>query len=103
MKEKISELIKDSIQEYNVFLEDAFVDTEDGKKRLNIVLDSEETIDLNRITDASRVIFSAGQLQCLEFFKIQIGTVFKITGGIKHPFPVFCSAEKCFLSGRKCL
>lgn len=56
MKEKISELIKDSIQEYNVFLEDAFVDTEDGKKRLNIVLDSEETIDLNRITDASRVI-----------------------------------------------
>jgi len=56
MKERISELIKDSIQEYNVFLEDAFVDTEDGKKRLNIVLDSEETIDLNRITDASRVI-----------------------------------------------
>ncbi len=56
MKEKISELIKDSIQEYNVFLEDAFVDTEDGKKRLNIVLDSEEIIDLNRITDASRVI-----------------------------------------------
>ena len=56
MKEKISEVIKDSIQEYNVFLEDAFVDTEDGKKRLNIVLASEETIDLNRITDASRVI-----------------------------------------------
>ena len=56
MKKKISELIKDSIQEYNVFLEDAFVDTEDGKKRLNIVLDSEEIIDLNRITDASRVI-----------------------------------------------
>ena len=56
MKEKISELIKDSIQEYNVFLEDAFVDTEDGKKRLNIVLASEETIDLNRIADASRVI-----------------------------------------------
>ena len=56
MKEKISELIKDSIQEYNVLLEDAFVDTEDGKKRLNIVLDSEEIIDLNRITDASRVI-----------------------------------------------
>lgn len=56
MKERVNELIKDSIEEFNVFLEDAFVDTEDGKKRLNIVLDSEEIIDLNRITEASRVI-----------------------------------------------
>ena len=56
MKERINELIKDSIEEFNVFLEDAFVDTEEGKKRLNVVLDSEEIIDLNRITEASRVI-----------------------------------------------
>ena len=56
MKEKINELIKDSIEKFNVYVDDAFVDTEEGKKRLNIVLDSAETIDLNRITEASRVI-----------------------------------------------
>lgn len=56
MKEKINELIKDSIEEFNAYVDDAFVDTEEEKKRLNIVLDSEEVIDLNRITEASRVI-----------------------------------------------
>ena len=56
MKEKIANLVNDAIQEYNVFVDDAFIDEEEGKKRFNIVLDSEETIDLNRITDASRVI-----------------------------------------------
>jgi len=30
--------------------------TEEGKKVFNIVLDSDEVIDLNRITEASRVI-----------------------------------------------
>ena len=50
MKEKINELIKDSIEKFNVYVDDAFVDTEENKKRLNIVLDSEEIIDLNRIT-----------------------------------------------------
>jgi len=44
------------MEEFNVYVDDAFVDTEEGKKRLNIVLDSAETIDLNRITEASRVI-----------------------------------------------
>ena len=56
MKERVNELIKDSTEEFNVYVDDAFVDTEEGKKRLNIVLDSAETIDLNRITEASRVI-----------------------------------------------
>ena len=56
MKEKVNELIKDSMEEFNVYVDDAFVDTEEGKKRLNIVLDSAEIIDLNRITEASRVI-----------------------------------------------
>ncbi len=56
MKERVNELIKDSMEEFNVYVDDAFVDTEEGKKRLNIVLDSAETIDLNRITEASRVI-----------------------------------------------
>jgi ribosome maturation factor RimP len=56
MKEKVSELLNDSISEYNVFVDDAYVDVEEGKKVFHIVLDSNEVIDLNRITDASRVI-----------------------------------------------
>ena len=56
MKDEIDSLIQDKIRDFNVFLEDAFVDEEEGKKRLNIVLNSEEVIDLNRITEASRVI-----------------------------------------------
>ncbi len=56
MKEKIESLIKDSIEDLNVFLVDSFIDEEEGKKRLNIVLDSNEIIDLNKITEASRII-----------------------------------------------
>ncbi len=56
MKDTINSLISDSIKEFNVYLDDAFIDTEEGKKRLNIVLDSEDIIDLNRITEASRII-----------------------------------------------
>ena len=56
MKEKVAELVNESIQEWNVFVEDAFIETEEGKKKFNIVLDSEEVIDLNRITEVSRVI-----------------------------------------------
>ena len=56
MKENIANLVNDSIKELNVFVEDAFISTEEGKKVFNIVLDSEEVIDLNKITDASRII-----------------------------------------------
>ena len=56
MKEKVSNLLNDKIKELNVFVDDAFISTEEGKKIFNIVLDSEEVIDLNRITDASRII-----------------------------------------------
>ena len=56
MKEKISELVDESIKELNVFVDDAFTSTEEGKKIFNIVLDSEEVIDLNKITEASRII-----------------------------------------------
>ena len=40
----------------NVFVDDAFISEEEGKKIFNIVLDSDEVIDLNKITDASRII-----------------------------------------------
>ena len=56
MKEKIINLVGFAIQEYNVFVDDVFVATEEGKKALNIVLDSDQVIDLNLITKASRVI-----------------------------------------------
>ena len=56
MKKKVEELVGEAIEEYNVFVDDVFIDTVEGKKVFNIVLDSDEAIDLNRITDASRVI-----------------------------------------------
>ena len=56
MKEKIASLVNDSISKWNVYVDDAYLDVEENKTRLNIVLDSEEVIDLNKITEASRVI-----------------------------------------------
>ena len=56
MKKKIASLVNESIKDLNVFVDDAFTSTEEGKKIFNIVLDSEEVIDLNRITEASRII-----------------------------------------------
>lgn len=56
MKEKIESLINNDITDLGVFVDDAFISTEEGKKIFNIVLDSNEVIDLNKITDASRII-----------------------------------------------
>ena len=56
MKEEISELVNDKIKDLNVFVDDAFTSEEEGKKIFNIVLDSDEVIDLNKITEASRII-----------------------------------------------
>ena len=56
MKEKVSSLVNESIKGLNVFVDDAFISTEEGKKIFNIVLDSDEVIDLNKVTEASRII-----------------------------------------------
>ena len=56
MKTHVAELVNESIKELGVFVDDAYISTEEGKKIFNIVLDSEEIIDLNKITDASRII-----------------------------------------------
>lgn len=56
MKNKIAELVNSSIKELNVFVDDAFTEEVEGKKVFNIVLDSDEVIDLNKITEASRII-----------------------------------------------
>ena len=56
MKTQVEKLVNDSIKELNVFVDDAFISEEEGKKLFNIILDSDEVIDLNRITKASRII-----------------------------------------------
>ena len=56
MKDKLTNLVGEKIEKLNVFVDDVFISTEEGKKILNIVLDSEEVIDLNLITEASRII-----------------------------------------------
>ena len=56
MKEKVSTLVDESIKDLNVFVDDAFISEEEGKKVFNIVLDSDEVIDLNRVTETSRII-----------------------------------------------
>ena len=56
MKEKVSTLVDESIKELNVYVDDVFISEEEGKKIFNIVLDSDEVIDLNRVTEASRII-----------------------------------------------
>lgn len=57
MKEKIIDLVSDYLGEFQVYIDDVFVSMEEGKKILNIVLDSNVgVIDLNLITEASRVI-----------------------------------------------
>lgn len=56
MKEQVAKLVDKEIESLNVFVDDAFVSIEEGKKLFNIVLDSEEVIDLNKITEASRII-----------------------------------------------
>ena len=53
---EIENLVNDKIKDLNVFVEDAYISNQEGKKIFNIVLDSNETIDLNKITDASRII-----------------------------------------------
>ena len=57
MKEKIIDLVSDHLGKFQVYIDDVFVSVEEGKKILNIVLDSNVgVIDLNLITEASRVI-----------------------------------------------
>ena len=56
MTEQVRELVDGAIKELGVFVDSAFISTEEGKKIFNIVLDSSEIIDLNKITDASRII-----------------------------------------------
>ena len=56
MKDKVIALVEKDIKDLNVVVDDVYISTEEGKDILNIVLDSSEVIDLNRVTEASRII-----------------------------------------------
>lgn len=56
MKEIVESLVNSEIKELNLYVSDAFISKVEGKEVLNIVLDSEEVIDLEKITEASRII-----------------------------------------------
>ena len=56
MKEEVANLVNKKIKDLNVFVEDAYISNQEGKKIFNIVLDSNDSIDLNKITEASRII-----------------------------------------------
>lgn len=56
MKDTINKLVESKLKELNVFVDDAYIEKNEGKDVLYIVLDSEEIIDLNKITDCSRII-----------------------------------------------
>lgn len=56
MTEQVAALVNENIKELGVFVSDAYISEDEGKKIFNIELDSEEIIDLNKITEASRII-----------------------------------------------
>ncbi len=56
MKEEVGNLVNAAIKDLNVYVDDAYISEEEGKKIFNIVLDSSEIIDLNKVTEASRII-----------------------------------------------
>jgi ribosome maturation factor RimP len=56
MREKINNLVKEEIDKLNISISDVNIEKVEGKNVLNIELDCEETIDLNKITEASTII-----------------------------------------------
>lgn len=56
IKEIVASLVDSKIKDLNIYVSDAFKSKEEGKIIFNIVLDSNEVIDLNKITEASRII-----------------------------------------------
>lgn len=52
----IKSLIDDKIKDLNLFVSSVYYSNEEGVKTLNIELDSEEIIDVNKITAATKII-----------------------------------------------
>lgn len=56
MKEKVSEAVNDKIKHLNMFVSDVYMSDEEGIKTLNIEIDSDKVIDVERITEVSQII-----------------------------------------------
>lgn len=56
MKEKVSALIKDAISPLELEVSDVYYSEEEGIKTLNIELDSTKIIDVDLITEATKII-----------------------------------------------
>ncbi len=56
MENKVKALVDDKIKDLGLFVSSVYYSTEEGVKTLNIELDSEEIIDVNKITEATEII-----------------------------------------------
>lgn len=56
MLDTVKKLVDDKIKELNMFVTDVYISEEYGQKTFNIELDSDEIIDMERITKASKII-----------------------------------------------
>ena len=56
MKEKVVSKVNPAIEGLNMYVSDVYVSTEENIKNLNIELDSDEVIDVKRVTEASKII-----------------------------------------------
>lgn len=56
MKEKVKNALDAKILDLGMFVTDVYISTEEGVKTLNVELDSDDVIDVTRITEASKII-----------------------------------------------
>lgn len=56
MKERIAQLVDEKIKYLNVYVSDVYITNEEGQKTFNIALNSSDYIDLNKVTEASKII-----------------------------------------------
>ena len=56
MKEKVKEIIGNSLDDLNLVVDDVIFEVENNHKFLRIVLDSPDIIDLNKIVEATKII-----------------------------------------------
>ena len=56
MKEKVKNALDAKILDLGMFVTDVYMSSEEGVKTLNVELDSDDVIDVTRITEASKII-----------------------------------------------
>lgn len=56
MKENLEKIIGDKLESLKIWVDDVKLEERDNLKFLNVVLDSNTIIDLNRVTEASEII-----------------------------------------------